>query len=76
MLYPSIDKLVEKVGSKYLLVVAASKRARALREDAKSALKNPKSHKQVGIALEEMYEDLITLELGAKDSSRSANQQP
>ncbi len=39
MLYPSIDKLLDKVDSKYSLVVAASKRARFLRDGAKSELK-------------------------------------
>ncbi|MFC0216062.1 DNA-directed RNA polymerase subunit omega [Paenibacillus chartarius] len=62
MLYPSIDKLLDKVDSKYSLVVAASKRARGLRDGAKSDLKNYKSHKQVGIALEEMYGDYISYE--------------
>ncbi|WP_026974792.1 DNA-directed RNA polymerase subunit omega [Alicyclobacillus contaminans] len=32
MLYPSIDRLMELVDSKYSLVVATSKRARALQE--------------------------------------------
>lgn len=62
MLYPSIDKLLEKVDSKYSLVVAAAKRARGLREGAKSDLKLVKSHKQVGVALEEMYGDYISYE--------------
>jgi DNA-directed RNA polymerase subunit omega len=62
MLYPSIDEIMEKVDSKYSLVVGASKRARALREGAKSQLEKPRSHKQVGIALEEIYLDLIKLE--------------
>ncbi|GIP32948.1 DNA-directed RNA polymerase subunit omega [Paenibacillus sp. J2TS4] len=62
MLYPSIDKLLTKVDSKYSLVVAASKRARALREGAKSELEHPKSHKQVGVALEELYADYIYYE--------------
>lgn len=63
MLYPSIDKLLDKVDSKYSLVVAASKRARFLRDGAKSELKkNPRSHKQVGVALEELYKDYISYE--------------
>ncbi|KIL41138.1 DNA-directed RNA polymerase subunit omega [Gordoniibacillus kamchatkensis] len=62
MLYPSIDKLLEKVDSKYSLVVAAAKRARSLRDGAKTELKQIKSHKQVGVALEEMYGDLISYE--------------
>ncbi|MNC24433.1 DNA-directed RNA polymerase subunit omega [compost metagenome] len=62
MLYPSIDKLLDKVDSKYSLVVAASKRARMLKDSAKTDLKNPKAHKQVGVALEELYGDYIQFE--------------
>lgn len=76
MLYPPIDKLVRKAGSKYLLVVAASKRARVLREGARSELKTPQSHKQVGIALEEIYQDYISYEKTSRDPSPSSTQQP
>ena len=76
MLYPSIDKLVEKAGSKYLLVVAASKRARALREGAKSELAQPKSHKHVGVALEEIHNDLIFYENAPKEAETEFTQQP
>ncbi|MFC5471915.1 DNA-directed RNA polymerase subunit omega [Cohnella suwonensis] len=62
MLYPSIDELVRKVDSKYTLVVAASKRARNLREGAMVNIGQPKSHKQVGVALEEIYQDAIKVE--------------
>ncbi|MDF2671716.1 MAG: DNA-directed polymerase subunit omega [Paenibacillus sp.] len=62
MLYPSIDLLINKVDSKYSLVVAASKRARILRDGAKSELKDPKAFKQVGVALEEIYGDLVLVE--------------
>lgn len=68
MLYPSIDEMVKKVDSKYTLVVAASRRARMLRNGEKSDLTAPRSHKHVGVALEEIYGDLIQVEsLGAKD---------
>jgi len=73
MLYPSIDQLVEKVGSKYLLVVAASKRARMLREGAPSAIQSPKSHKQVGVALEEIYHDLIAFDATPKEPTASSD---
>ena len=70
MLYPSIDELTRKVESKYSLVVAAARRARALRDNEnKSALKSPKSHKQVGIALEEIYHDFIEI-----DKANQSNQ--
>ncbi|WP_020615368.1 DNA-directed RNA polymerase subunit omega [Paenibacillus daejeonensis] len=59
MLYPSIDEMVKKVDSKYSLVVAASRRARALRDGEKSELKGPRSHKHVGVALEEIYNDHV-----------------
>jgi len=62
MLYPSIDEMTQKVDSKYSLVVAASRRARILRDGTKSELKNPKSHKNVGIALEEIYLEHIRFE--------------
>lgn len=62
MLYPSIDEMMKKVDSKYSLVVAASRRARMLRDGQKSELKNQKSHKYVGVALEEIYGDLLVVE--------------
>ncbi|WP_274361553.1 DNA-directed RNA polymerase subunit omega [Paenibacillus thermotolerans] len=68
MLYPSIDKLLEKTDSKYLLVVAASRRARVLRDGAKSQIRTPRSHKNVGVALEELYQDYIRVEKSPKES--------
>jgi DNA-directed RNA polymerase subunit omega len=62
MLYPSIDEMVKKVDSKYSLVVAASRRARMLRNGEKSELRNPKSRKFVGVALEEIYHDIVIVE--------------
>ncbi|WP_438446751.1 DNA-directed RNA polymerase subunit omega [Gorillibacterium sp. sgz5001074] len=62
MLYPSIDKLLEKVDSKYSLVVAASKRARMLKDNARTDLKSPKAHKHVGVALEELHGEYIQFE--------------
>jgi DNA-directed RNA polymerase subunit omega len=70
MLYPSIDEMLKKVDSKYKLVVAASRRARALRDGARSELAEPKSHKYVGIALEEIYNDLVRVD----DPGPAANQ--
>ncbi|MEK3757632.1 DNA-directed RNA polymerase subunit omega [Paenibacillus sp. FSL R7-0337] len=64
MLYPSIDELVTKVDSKYSLVVASARRARALREGGKTDIVAPKSHKYVGVALEEIYEDRIVVTRG------------
>jgi DNA-directed RNA polymerase subunit omega len=62
MLYPSIDKLTEKVESKYTLVTVASKRARQLRENNDLQLDKPKSKKFVGQALEELISDQLVYE--------------
>ncbi|GGA21825.1 DNA-directed RNA polymerase subunit omega [Paenibacillus physcomitrellae] len=75
MLYPSIDKMLEKVDSKYSLVVAASRRARQLREGEKSELKGPKSHKQVGVALEEIYGDFVKIKRDGNEFSEDGNEQ-
>lgn len=53
MLYPSIDNLMSTADSKYTLVIVAAKRARQLLDGASTKLE-PKSHKNVGIALEEI----------------------
>ncbi|GAA4715992.1 DNA-directed RNA polymerase subunit omega [Brevibacillus fulvus] len=62
MLYPSIDKLVDKVESKYTLVTVAAKRARQLREDNNLQLDRPRSKKFVGQALEEIIEEQVLFE--------------
>lgn len=54
MIFPSIDKLLEKVDSKYTLVIAASRRARILKEGGQLLISCPKSKKFVGMALEEI----------------------
>lgn len=54
MLEPSIDKLQEKIDSKYSLVTISAKRARQLQDDEKSLIEEPKSHMFVGVALEEI----------------------
>jgi DNA-directed RNA polymerase subunit omega len=53
VIYPSIDTLIDKVDSKYTLVIAAAKRARMLNEDS-PRLVSSHSIKSVSIALEEI----------------------
>lgn len=50
---PSLDVLMDKVDSKYTMVVAAAKRARQLTDGAPPAVES-KSKKPVTIALEEL----------------------
>lgn len=59
MLYPSINELLEKVDSRYTLVLLASKRARQLVEGDK-AFSDTKSKKAVSIAVQEIVEGKIT----------------
>jgi DNA-directed RNA polymerase subunit omega len=58
MLYPSIDKLMEKTDSKYSLVVLAAKRARQLL-DKNEPLDKPVSKKPLANALEEIANYMV-----------------
>ncbi len=61
MIYPSVDKLMEKFDSRYSIVIAAAKRARELEDKENSAepLINTLSEKPVTVAVEEIYEGKI-----------------
>lgn len=63
MIYPSIDKLLNKVGSKYLLVNLVAKRAKEMHEKGYYQMKDNEyvSKKNIGKALEEVAKDLIHL---------------
>lgn len=59
--YPSIDKLLTKIDSKYKLAYASAKRAKIIKEEEYTAI-DPKCSKPVGIALEEILEDKVKIE--------------
>lgn len=59
MIYPSIDKLLNQVGSKFLLVNIVSKRVKEMEEDEYYQLNEYKSSKNIGKALEEVSKGLI-----------------
>ena len=63
MLYPSIDALLQKIESKYLLVNVASKRAKEMDETGYFQMKENeyKSVKSIGRALEEINNGLIKI---------------
>lgn len=63
MIQPSIDKLLNKVGSKYLLVNIVSERAKQMKETDRYQMKENeyKSKKPIGRALEEVAKDLIKI---------------
>ncbi|WP_404452541.1 DNA-directed RNA polymerase subunit omega [Virgibacillus necropolis] len=59
MLEPSIDKLQEKINSKYTLVTLSARRARQMLDTNSILIDDPKSYKHVGIALEEVLADKL-----------------
>lgn len=63
MIYPSIDKLLNKVGSKYLLVNIVSKRVDEMENTGHYQMneKDYVSKKKIGKALEEIAKDMIKL---------------
>lgn len=63
MLYPSIDKLLNIVDSKYILVHVASIRSKQMLENGHFQMKETeyKNKKSLGRALEEVENGLITI---------------
>ena len=63
MIYPSIDKLLNKIGSKYLLVNLVSKRVKEMEQKNNYQLPESDyvSKKNIGRALEEISKDLINI---------------
>ena len=61
MLYPSIDKILTKVDSKYLLVHVISQRSKQMLEHNHFQMKEEDYHnkKELGRALEEIDHDLV-----------------
>ena len=64
MIYPSIDKILNQVGSKYVLVNIVSKRVQELKEKKNFQLKEEEyiSSKEIGRTLEEISKNLIHIE--------------
>ena len=63
MIYPSIDKLLNIIDSKYVLVHIAAKRSRQIKNEQYLQMprKKYKSSKNIGKALEEVAEEFITI---------------
>lgn len=62
MIYPTLADLLEKVDSKYTLVVAVAKRARQLVDGEGRLTKSTSSNKPVTIAVHEISEGKIIYE--------------
>ncbi len=64
MIYPSIDKILNVVDSKYALVYVVSERSKQMAKTNyyQKPLKEYKCSKEIGRALEEVYDGLIKIE--------------
>lgn len=60
MRYPSIDKLLLKIDSKYKLVYASSKVAKII-ENEQLKVEGSQCVKSIGVALEEILNDKVTI---------------
>ena len=67
MLKPSIDKLLDRVNSKYSLVILASKRAHELEAGSQPTLDKFDSVKSVGQALEEIENGDVVIDPDFED---------
>ena len=63
MIYPSIDKILNSVGSKYILVHVVSTRSKQMKETGHMQMKENEyvSKKEIGRALEKIEKVLITI---------------
>jgi len=60
MLYPPVNELIEKTGTRYSLVITTARRARQLIE-GEMPLVAIKSNKAISIAAAELYQDKLTI---------------
>ncbi|MBT9672826.1 DNA-directed RNA polymerase subunit omega [Secundilactobacillus kimchicus] len=67
LLYPSVDKLLEQVDSRYSLIMLASKRAHELDAGATPLLDTYESPKTIGQALEEIAAGKVTIDPDHED---------
>ena len=63
---PPIDEICEKVDSRYTLVVESSKRAREIIAGSQPLL-DPKDHKPVSIAVEEIHKGYLRYHRNLED---------
>ena len=66
MLYPPIAELLEKVDSRYTLVMEIAKRARQLTAGSENRSSST-SNKRAAVAVQEIYEGKVTYERAAEE---------
>jgi len=75
MIYPTLKDLLEKVDSKYTLVVAVAKRARQIVDGQPKLTKATSSNKPVTIAVHEIAEGKIGYERNHKSIIEHAGEE-
>lgn len=60
MLYPPMGELVDKIGSRYLLVNVVARRAREISQKAEEE-GEPSNEKPVSVAINEIYSGKLTI---------------
>ena len=70
MSFPSLEKSLDKVPNRYLLVVLAAKRARQLNRGAQPLLET-KQKKPTSIALEEIADSRIAYRVKEEDAPKT-----
>jgi DNA-directed RNA polymerase subunit omega len=68
MAFPSLERSLDKVSNRYLLVVLAAKRARQLNRGAQAQLES-KHKKPTSVALEEIAETKVGYRVKDEDST-------
>ena len=65
MIYPSIDKILQIVGSKYILIQVAAERSKQMNETGHLQMKENEyvSKRGIGRTLEEIEKGLIKIEI-------------
>lgn len=59
-----LEELLEKVQNRFLLAVAAARRARQIKDGSKKLIDAPEDESPVVVALDEILEDKIRIEVG------------
>jgi DNA-directed RNA polymerase subunit omega len=68
MAFPSLERSLDKVSNRYLLVVLAAKRARQLNRGAQAQLES-KHKKPTSVALEEIADSMVGYRVKDDDST-------
>ena len=70
MAFPSLEKSLEKVSNRYLLVVLAAKRARQLNRGAQNQVEEQHHNKPTSVSLEEIAEGKVGYRVKDDDTAK------